>query len=453
MVVWSAILAVRALWRGHSARWPTVVLALCAFEAAAVCLCLWPTNLFSFSVPVFVLASALGVVVAWWHVLRAEKRDRAACAAPWLRRRCVKRGVVWYLCVTALMLAIMLPTPLFLHCALMGVGDQSGWRKWTVEHTPIVVGEVAVAILAPMKKNVTARLMYYQTLSSGRVARERLFAELSSSNPSVSQSAIIGLLHADPAGAMDVVNRLANGTFPGASSALLWGAGTGLGLGGSTEQIRCFLDPAREPRPPSGFLRELINTASGVGHPELLADLARFWLSDSPDRDVALAALARKARPEDAERYWAQFLADSDPERRSIAITAIGLIPDLKVRFKILLAALDKPDQALHCELATRLRDLKVIENILSDRRLRVRVTKILLPLLDGEYLIERRRAIWWLAVMTHAETSLLGQCETLTSQSGAISGDVIPPETMAEHELVKKVRAEAIKWLEENDK
>ena len=62
-------------------------------------------------VPVFVLVSYAGVAVAWWRVRRAEKRDSDAGAAPWPRQRRWKRGAAWYVSVTALAVAVLLPCP------------------------------------------------------------------------------------------------------------------------------------------------------------------------------------------------------------------------------------------------------------------------------------------------------------------------------------------------------
>ena len=505
LVVWSVILAVRALKRGARALRPVVVLGLCALEAVAVCLPLLglaPNSSLIFAlglpvfVPVFVLASLVGVPVAWWRVKRAEKvkRDastragtpvpptpvgrpvpqhdarsgttvvftmdgrpvlltRARTPVPPTRAGTAvpprwKSGVVWYLAVTALVAAILLPCPLFLFCVY--TSDRPGWQGWVVRHTPIVVGE-ATAMLLSANKNPTADGLYYRTLYSGRVARARLLSELSSTNQTAHWVALHGLFDSDRGAALDLVIRLGDGKVPGASPSLLHTAGFMLGEHGSSEQIRSFLAPARTPGSPVPFLRSLIlSTFFYRRRLELLPELGRFCRVGSPVRGEALEALAYSDPPEEAQRDWAEFLADSDTLRRADAIKALRVTPQVNVRLGIMLAALEKRNLALQREILSFYGGWAVNDAFNADRKLLASLVKVLLPFLDQSDLGLRRGATWCLAVVTNAERTLKRACEALNLQTTANPDGAAPPDA-EEQELIEKVREGANKWLEEN--
>ncbi|MCY3018065.1 MAG: HEAT repeat domain-containing protein, partial [Planctomycetota bacterium] len=364
---WSIVLAVRALRNSERATWPVTVIVLTVLEISTASLLLWGDNLnwlvseesvhwavsagLPVFVPVFLIASLIAALVTWWRVrCTAAPVGRPAGAPATPSRRRWKRILAWYCALTVLGVAILLPCPLFLFCAYTRgyywgwERDDPDWRARVVKHMPVAVGEASAAML-PVSSWMKAAEAYRYVLSSGRVFRTRLQRELRSMDQDTQLAAFAGLAQSDLPAALDCAEKIGNGDTQGRQKWLIGMAGGVFGEHAGAERIRPFLDAAQTPS--LDFLGAMLRGLRGGNRTDFVPDLQRLCEADSPGRGVALQALANLLKPQDVERLWPAYLADTDPLRRKQAIEAIRYMRDVNARLSVVAAGLESPDLSL----------------------------------------------------------------------------------------------------------
>jgi hypothetical protein len=425
---WSVLLAFRALRQGDFSRRLGAVLSLCLLELAAaatgiaVAACLFDpfvirrprtgdcVNVALVVVPVLCIAAFVGIPVAWWRTRRAERRDAEQGTAALGGWRRWKRVALWFIGVTLLPSAVLIPCPLFLNSVWFS-GHGLGGRR-VVRHTPVAVGEVSAWLVSLSNRPFFVEL-YTRVLETGRVSTRRLVAALSSPNASVQESAFVGLERADRAAALVIAVRIGNGQL--AVPRISGTAGWLLAEHGTREQILPFLDPAHTPPPPAGFVEGVVSGIFRWDHHRLVTDVEQLCKADSPNRQGLLKHLASIVSAGRAERLWAEFLADNDLGRRKQALAAVSYMPDAEVRTRVVLL------WAFAC-LDTRLCDDLVVTQVVDavlryDRSpipqdLRIQLVKTMLPYVDHEDSRTRAKAALWLAIYTNTGRQLYQDLE-----------------------------------------
>ncbi|MGD0092733.1 MAG: hypothetical protein ABSE73_22710, partial [Planctomycetota bacterium] len=304
-----------------------------------------------------------------------------------------KRGLIWFCGGVALMLALLLPGPLFVYCSYCEYRRESHtWRTWVAHHTPVFVADPAAWALSLSSHSKAAEL-YRGALFTGRVSKNRLLAELNSTDATNQCFAFLGLKRADPQAALAEAERIGQGSFLRSPGALDSAAGMAMGQQGTPERIRHFLDLAATQAPPSDFMRNVLWWSSS--RPELLPDLSSFCKKNSPYREVALGLLAEKVPPKDLPGYWTELLADSDSPRRQQAINTIHNIKLVNVRLTVLATLFESTDPSVRQDLRQCLPIVHYafLDGWTGDSALVKRLVKCLLPLLDDSDLNIRSQA------------------------------------------------------------
>ena len=293
LLVWSLTLAVRAWRRGERNGWvwavmvlgglETVLLGTMAFLIRFVLPFSSPfewayeTGLIVF-LPVGAIAYLAAVPVTWWRLRRAARRD-ANTGLP--TRSHWKRGLIWFCAVAGLLTALLLPGPLFLYCSDWDRGSSGSdmdkeflnWRIWVWENTPVFVADTAAGALAPSSHPVAWNL-YVCALRTGRVSKNRLLAEVNSTD-SKAQCALLGLERSDPQAALALADQIGQGSFSVTSTSLQGRAGWTMGRHGTPERIRYFFDQAATQSPPDvTFMSSLCDVLAN--RPEFLPEIASF---------------------------------------------------------------------------------------------------------------------------------------------------------------------------------
>ncbi|MGD0091433.1 MAG: hypothetical protein ABSE73_16060 [Planctomycetota bacterium] len=472
LLVWSLTLAFRAWRRGERSGWCWAVMVLGVLETVllgAVAYLVrfvfpftspfdwaYETGLIVF-LPVGAVACLGALPVAWWRMRRAAKRDAKAGIE---RRRHWKRGLIWFCGVAALLIALLLPCPLFLYCCDREFSNYSyawqirperhTWTAWAAGNTPVFVADPAAEVLA-LSSHKAAADLYLRALESGRVSKNRLLAEVKATNLSTQESAFQGLELADPEAALVLADQIGQGRIT-SSPNLLLRAGALLWQRGTKERIGYFLDQAATQSPPnpqfmSGLLRNLRD------RPDCLPELTDFCGKDSPSRETALASLAQILPPKDLPRLWAEFLKDSDPLRRKQAIMAIQHIPNLNRRLAIVAACLESPDPAVRQELRQGLHLLHSVFCYVkpADPALVKRIVQGLLPVLDDADRNIRCAAARSLAWVVDDHGTMQKESTFFLILLGRLEGGKRVEATPEEQEMLESVRAAAKKWLDEH--
>ncbi|MGD0092116.1 MAG: hypothetical protein ABSE73_19555 [Planctomycetota bacterium] len=485
LVVWSLTLAVRAWRRGERSGWGWAVMVLGGPETVLLGAIAYLIRfVFSFSSPfdwaydtgviVFLPVGAIAYLgaapVTWWRLRRAAKRDSSAGlragrdAGATTVRSHWKRGLIWFCAVAALLVALLLPCPLFLYCADFKCGavwhrhrDHATWtwRRWVLENTPVFVAEPTAASLK-LSSHRTAVELYFCTLWSGRVSKKRLLAEVNSTDPEAQDCAFQGLVCGDIQEAVAVADQIAQGSIAASSPNLRRDAGFVMGLRGTAERIRYFLAQAATQSPPhpdfmAGLLEFLVNRR------ELLPEVASFCRKDSPSREHALQVLAGMLPPKDLPGVWAEFLSDSDPLRREQAIKAVAFIGDANMQFASLVALLCRRLDPSVCQQMKNWLQRSYwvfLDCKTSDPALIKLVTPYLLTTLDC---CDDDRRIRWLAAFNLSWLLYDGQG---TLQEWSFFGSLLERQkrgdtaqaTPEEQKMLESVRATSKKWLDEHN-
>ncbi|MGD0088326.1 MAG: hypothetical protein ABSE73_00205 [Planctomycetota bacterium] len=487
LLTWSLTLAIRAWRRGERNGWCRAVMVLDGLETvflgAIAYFVRFVLPMFPFSgryqyawqwelewaletgvivfLSVGVIACLGAAPVAWWRVRRAAKRD----AKEGIQGRSHwKRGLIWFCAVAALLVALLLPSPLFLYCAVWDSqhAEHTTWRNWVLDNTPVFVADTAAGALT-LSSHAIANRSYHCALQSGRVSKNRLLAEVYSSDPLTRSGAFEGLEHSDPQAALPLAEQIGQGRTFGTSQDLRGWAGWMMSKYGTAERIRHFLDQAatRLP-PPFDFMRGLLWGLRD--RPEFLPELAGFCRKDSANRGVALCVLAWILPPKDVPGVWAEFLADSDPLRRQQAIGTVANIRDLNVRLAIFAACLESPDPSVRQEMHKHLgsSSLAFHDCESRDSALAKRLAQSLLPILDDADRNCCCAAAWNLSVLIGDHGTFDGRGTfddhgTLQKEmdffrilSVSLARGMPVQATPQEQELLDSIRAAARKWLDE---
>ncbi|MGD0091062.1 MAG: hypothetical protein ABSE73_14180 [Planctomycetota bacterium] len=471
LLVWSLTLAVRAWRRGERSRWGRAVRILGGLETVLLVAIVfligygfpfsnpsqwfewqWKTGMIVF-LPVVGIAWLGATLVAWWRVRRAARRD----AKEGMQGRSQwKRGLIWFCAVAALLVALLLPCPLFLYCAEWERYNDMELRTWrgrVLENTPVFVADTAAGPLA-LSSWAEAVELYQCALWSGRISKKRLLAEVNSTDQYAQDCAYAGLERADPQAALALADRIGQGRTSGTSPTLRGRAGDLMARRGTPERIRYFLDQyATHPSPSSAFMDSLLCSLSN--RPEFLPELASFCRKDFPNRMVALRAIAAMSpTAKDLPAIWAGFLADRDSSRRRSALDVIPYIRDANARLAILVAGFESPDPYVRQETQWQCDrwPFEVLGDFESrDPALMKRLIQSLLPVLDDA---DRRihcgaaRSLSWLfdnhGTLHEEYTFFCILCDRLAGWQAV--GDA--PD---EPKMLESVRAAARKWLDEH--
>ncbi len=221
-LLWSGLLAVRALCKGQSIRLSVAILALLTLEFTAPWLAAW-TYMFNqrggrvyesaywLGFFVFVplpLATVVGVLLARWRVRREDvRRDRAGLPvrAPAVRW---KQGLAWYGAAIVLLAVPLMPMGAYLHGAWMRLWTPT----WDVRFvwaaaTPECYRDAVVDVLG--WSDHEAYWSWKETLLwSGHPSEARIGAELDSMDNPFLGSALNGLAVRNPAKAVECALRL-----------------------------------------------------------------------------------------------------------------------------------------------------------------------------------------------------------------------------------------------------
>ncbi|MGD0090567.1 MAG: hypothetical protein ABSE73_11660 [Planctomycetota bacterium] len=501
LLVWSLTLAVRAWRRGERSAWcwavmvvggpETVLLGVIAyfirvvFPFSSLFDWVYETGLIVF-LPVGAIAYLVAVTVAWWRVRRAARQIRghdpiSGCleigiVSPDLHW---KRGLICCCALAGLLVVLLLPGPLFLYCAHWDrQNSDRSWRTWIKEHTPVFVADPAAVAARALESfyyddflpwitphEPTSLLsssfgprrpcLYYCALCSGRVSKNRLLAELNSTNYEAVE-AFYGLKLADPQAALALADEIGQGRFSATSFGLGEQAGELMGGQGTTERIRYFLAQAATQSPPNADFVD--GVLWGLGHRvEFLPELISFCRQDYPNRRAALMALVDMLPPKDLPGVLAEFLADRDPARRKQTLETFRFIPDANARLAMVAAGFESRDPAVRQEMQSAL-TLPYL-NVFSlgepiDPALMKRLVRTFLQVLDDADRSTRCAAAYSLSYLVDNNGTYLA----LRKEYGFFNswfvrldhGEPVGPPA-EEQEMVESVRAAARKWLDEH--
>ncbi|MGD0091752.1 MAG: hypothetical protein ABSE73_17695 [Planctomycetota bacterium] len=478
LLAWSLTLAVRAWRRGERSGWCWAVMVLGGLEAvllgtAALLIkfVFWfytPYRCFQWAcdtgvivfLPVGMLAYLGAVPVTWWRLRRAARQIRghdpiSGCleigiVSPDLPHSHWKRGLVWFYAAAMLLIALLLPCPLFLHCCYWHChGPDHTWRTWVVEHTPVFVADPAAGALKLFSHAAVVEL-YDCALRSGRVSKNRLLTEVNSGYFNGEACAFDGLTLADPQAALALGDQIGQTWTSGRQSCLPRYAGRLMGERGTLARIRYFFNQAATQSPPSWeFMCSLL---SGLcGRPEFLPELASFCRKDSESRGEALQALASMLPPKDLPRDWQQSVTFS--------------IRDRKARLAIIVACFESRDPPLHQDLQEVVHFIPWVfvfhDYKSSDPALTKELVQFLLPILDDADGRIRCYAAGSLSMLIDGNGKLQRDCHFFDgllvcvvrhtffdlSRSRAKSADLAPEEQA----MLESTRAAAEQWFNEH--
>jgi len=476
LLIWSLVLAARSWRRGNHSGWVWAVLVAGGLEAVVFGIPIlflalrepglgvflgwlylaseadrigWAlsTNAFPF-LPVGVCAYLVAASITWWRLRRAAKRDAQAGIhgkSHW------RRGLIWFCAVSALMVALLLPCPLFMYCLGIGYDDPAPahWKKYVREHTPVVVAEAA-AWMVSLSSHWQAVESYCKALMSGRVSTRRLLAEVNATDPAIAFGAMQGLERANPQAALGVAENVGRGEVSAASLDLCRWAGDVLGQHETPERVREYLSQVgtQWPLPHYEFTNHLL--CGLAPRREFLPELISFCKHDLPNREDALRELAWTLPKEDLPTFWAALLSDSESLRRQQAIKVLPDVQPANMRLLLCAASLEHPDPAVRKDVQQSLFLQPVYLDFKSaDREVVKRFVHDLLLLLDDNNLATRRdsaMALAWLVAEDEAGLLEPGFEEKLRQ---CLRKDPVPPETLEEIEMLGAVRTAAKKWLQ----
>jgi len=468
LLVWSLTLAVRAWRRGEHNGWCWAVMILGGPETvllgaiAYLIRFVFPSssgfqwtlqwvwqwaweNCVFVILPAGAIAYLVAALVTWWRLRRAAKRQPRS---HW------KRGLIWFCAVFALLSALLLPWPLFYYCSEREFysGEGRSWKTWVLEHTPVFVADIAAGGLTLSSHPSTVHL-YHCALWSGRVSKNRLLAEVNSTDPTAQQSAFGGLERADPQAALALADQIGQARTSGTWSGLVQQAGGLMARRGTLGRVRYYLDQDTTQSPqPSGFMDGLFESLSGRS--DCLPELVSSCRKGSPYRQAALNVLAQRLPPKDVPGVWAEFLADSDPLRRQQAVWAIAQIRDLWVRFEMIVAGFESPDLSLRQQMLQHyLRNpyWDFWEHRFSTPAL-MRLVQSLLPVLDDADRGVRCGAACRLSRFVDDHGTLQKEFTFFSSfLLSRLRGRNPVGAEPEEPEMLESVRAAAKKWLDEH--
>jgi hypothetical protein len=207
--------------------------------------------------------------------------------------------------------------------------------------------------------------------------------------------------------------------------------------------VQGFLDPAQTPWPPSDFLDGLLAAVGSKRRAQYEHDLEKLCASDSKDREAAMKRLARLAAAQDIERLWANFLADTNADRRQQAAAAIPFIQDPDAALIVFAIGLESHDVAVRREMMRNVDVLLTSGYERAQHNTVARVVKALLPLLDDADLGTRQDAAWAAVTLIKA-----GDLDKLVRTFSAWTRKPAAPLTAEAAKLLDDVRAAAERWL-----
>ena len=426
MTLWSIILAIQALWRGESGKWPMGVLGVFTIEVAALCasLCLgvlgMPNNiLFRTGLPVFVpfgmLVSLVAAPVAFWRARRAEFAEIASKMPEWRNRRRWKHRFAWYAGIFTILTVLLLPWPLFVFCAASAHYNYprsnfpDHWRNSFARHTPDFIRNTVAFLLEQSTLNPLVAL-HEKIVHNGYLSQSELQRHLNGASRVLNRRALNGISMSKPDVALEFALEIADGrrtcTYP-----MTYDAGRIMGENGSAEQIRYCLEHANSP--PAYFRLSLLNALNG----------------DEPREQILL-----------------MLLADQNPETRYEAARLIYHISEPEMYSRLCLACLK------HSDVLIRYGAIEAAMNSddLSFRRPKIQPTFVerLVELLDEHDLVQRRGAVWLLSNIVGARADSTPAPESSLSGIKATRGGTPSPEIPGESETVETMRMAARKWL-----
>jgi hypothetical protein len=172
-------------------------------------------------------------------------------------------------------------------------------------------------------------------------------------------------------------------------------------------------------------------------------DLQKLCDSSSKDREAALKRLARLAAPQDIERLWARFLADTNADRRLQATAAIPFIQNPDAALIVFAIGLESRDVSARREMMRNVDVLLTSGYERAQRNTVARVVKALLPLLDDADLGTRQDAAWAVVTLIKA-----GDLDKRVRTFSAWTRKPAAPLTAEAARLLDDVRAAAERWL-----
>jgi len=307
LYVWSIMLATRAFRSAENTVWPVLVLVIGLLEIAV--LFAWVVTqrdsvyvpvrwAYRFGLPVFVPALILSILlaaaIARWRTLRAERAATAGKGESWERRRRWKYGLRWFVPIALVLLSLLAPAPLYVYSLMNYTENQYDHREpfddWVVCHTPVIVAEPTAAFFSGSTRPSWS-LIYTLAISSGRVSRNRLMADMNSSDPWLQKDALDGLEKADVAAAVAQSEKIAHSATLGWVSE--FSASRILGRHGGVEQVRPLLRAAETATSATQFMDLLLGELAENKRLEFIPDFVRLADSHSPYRDESLEVLAR----------------------------------------------------------------------------------------------------------------------------------------------------------------
>ena len=388
LILWSCVLAARAIRAGEPLDAPVAALAMTLVEASVLSILHYNPGanrwIEQWGLPVFVPVSTIAILcalaLAWWRTRKAE----AAAGPAWTRERRVKYGLFWFLPAFTLLMCVCLPVPLFLFCAEQSILSGKGWQNWAVAHTPVIVGEASAIALSPWRTGGGSSTYEY-ILATGKVRQARLLGELSLAASPDKVFALWGLLHRDMKTAFD-------------------------------SAVKCDVE---------------IETLGSLRlFPELIPDFERFAEAEPKYRGRVLKILAHVSTPEHSESLAKEYLKDTDEKR---LLEAVAMADDFRsddVRIRIIALCLSHPNPQV------RLKALKLNSH---GRQLTVELATSLNKLLDDPSLEQRRYAAIWLDQFLNLPSPFVG-----TQYS-----DIKKSKAESEEEILVRKQIRMEKWLE----
>ena len=350
--IWSLLLAIRAVAARENWFWPVAVLAVGLFEISVLSGFLffgtyeaiyadWNRRYgLAVLAPVLAVACMISIPVAMWRCRDAETRSGLAST----RARRWMRGAAWFLPVTLLFIMVALPVPLFVHALRMqsryGRLAEGTLPKFALENTPVWIAD-AVAELYSKSTTSNDAAVYWASLDSGRVSRQRLLNEIQSGAANNRASALVGLQKSHPREALELAEKIGmQGNAPPMASSLDFVAGNLLAQYGTAEQVRRMLATAENATATTAFLAGMIQTMGWAKRPEFLPDLEKLLATSPAYHEQLLWALAFGSSENDVERIWLTSLDDPVNARVDEVMNGLSNIQSEVLRRRILMVAM-----------------------------------------------------------------------------------------------------------------
>ncbi len=339
-LLWSGLLAVRALCKGQSIRLSVAILALLTLEFTAPWLAAW-TYMFNqrcgrvyesaywLGFFVFVplpLATVVGVLLARWRVRREDvRRDRAGLPvrAPAVRW---KQGLAWYGAAIVLLAVPLMPMGAYLHGAWMRLWTPT-WdvRFVLADATPECYRDAVVDVLGWSEHD--AYWSWKETLLwSGHPSEAKICAEVDSMDNPFLGSALDGLAVRNPSKAVECALKLLSEHSEDADEEAVRKVLKCLVRHATADNMTELLEPIRFSKYTyKDYLCALLQEESRVDALDAVVNLVQ----SQDDGIRALLQTVRvlahdSGRSEVVECLFAQLMAEEDPKKAIAAANQVA---------------------------------------------------------------------------------------------------------------------------------